>query len=98
MWGAFGPESDRDWTFPRNGIGPLLFEVGCIPRRQGCGRMQSKRLTCDPTPTGMWSKSACASSSFNGSTSLSVRLVLTRRTPQLMSKPTPPERNLAARE
>ena len=44
----------------------------------------------DPTPTGMWSKSACASCSFTGSTSLSVRLVRMSRTPQLMSKPTPP--------
>lgn len=44
----------------------------------------------DPTPTGMWSKRAWASCSFTGCTSPSSRLVLSRRTPQLMSNPTPP--------
>ena len=46
----------------------------------------------DPTPTGMWSYMACASSSFTGSTSFSSRFVRIRRTPQLMSYPTPPMR------
>lgn len=44
----------------------------------------------EPTPTGMWSNSAWASCSLTGWTSPSSRLVLRRRTPQLMSKPTPP--------
>jgi len=44
----------------------------------------------EPTPTGMWSNMACASFSFTGATSASVRLVRSRRTPQLISKPTPP--------
>ena len=44
----------------------------------------------DPTPTGMWSNIAWASCSFTGWTSLSSKLVLSKRTPQLMSNPTPP--------
>ena len=44
----------------------------------------------EPTPTGMWSNSACVSCSFTGCTSRSCRFVRIRRTPQLMSKPTPP--------
>lgn len=44
----------------------------------------------DPTPTGMWSNIAWASCSFTGWTSLSSKLVLNKRTPQLMSNPTPP--------
>ena len=43
-----------------------------------------------PTPTGMWSKSDCASRSFTSATSFSMRLVRMTRTPQFMSKPTPP--------
>ena len=43
-----------------------------------------------PTPTGIWSNNACATSSFSGCTSASVKFVLTNRTPQLISKPTPP--------
>lgn len=43
-----------------------------------------------PTPTGMWSNKDCVSSSFTGRMSSSVRFVRTNRTPQLMSKPTPP--------
>lgn len=44
----------------------------------------------DPTPTGMWSNIAWASCSFTGCTSLSSKLVLSKRTPQLISNPTPP--------
>ena len=44
----------------------------------------------DPTPTGIWSKSACANCSLTGNTSFSDKFVLIKRTPQLMSKPTPP--------
>lgn len=44
----------------------------------------------DPTPTGMWSNSDWANCSFTGWTSPSSRFVLSSRTPQLMSKPTPP--------
>lgn len=44
----------------------------------------------DPTPTGMWSNSDWASCSFTGWTSPSSRFVLSSRTPQLMSNPTPP--------
>ncbi len=41
-----------------------------------------------PTPTGMWSNTACARRSFSPlSMSLSRRLVRSSRTPQLMSKP-----------
>lgn len=47
-------------------------------------------MPCEPTPTGMWSKSVWARSSFLSPTSASVRLVRSSRTPQLMSKPTPP--------
>ena len=45
-------------------------------------------IPCEPTPTGMWSKSNCVSCSLMGATSSSLRLVRMRRTPQLMSKPT----------
>ncbi|GIX61529.1 preprotein translocase subunit SecA [Babesia caballi] len=47
-------------------------------------------IPCEPTPTGMWSNMDCTSLSFTGSTSLRLRFVRMRRTPQLMSKPTPP--------
>lgn len=46
----------------------------------------------EPTPTGMWSNIAWASCSFTGCTSLSSKFVRSKRTPQLMSKPTPPAR------
>lgn len=44
----------------------------------------------DPTPTGMWSNIDWASCSFRGCTSPSSKLVRSKRTPQLMSNPTPP--------
>lgn len=44
----------------------------------------------EPTPTGMWSNIAWASCSFTGCTSLSSKFVRSKRTPQLMSNPTPP--------
>ena len=44
----------------------------------------------DPTPTEMWLNKHWASCSLIGATSFSERLVRSRRTPQLMSKPTPP--------
>eukprot|EP00965_Chrysotila_dentata_P013459 446088-Pleurochrysis_carterae.AAC.1 len=44
----------------------------------------------------MKSNSACASCSFTGATSASLRLVRSSRTPQLMSKPTPPGDTTAA--
>lgn len=43
-----------------------------------------------PTPTGILSNSFWASSSLWGATSFSERFVRIRRTPQLISKPTPP--------
>ena len=52
-------------------------------------------MPLEPTPTGMWSKSACVSSSITGSTSSRNRLVRSRRTPQLMSNPTPPGDTMA---
>lgn len=51
----------------------------------------------DPTPTGMWSNRDWASCSFTGCTSRSSRFVLRRRTPQFMSKPTPPAGALVIR-
>lgn len=44
----------------------------------------------EPTPTGIWSNIAWASCSFTGCTSLSSKFVRSKRTPQLMSNPTPP--------
>lgn len=68
---------DQDWeTQLRCVAGFYLAFIGMTP--------------LDPTPTGMWSKRAWASCSFTGCTSPSSRLVLNRRTPQLMSNPTPP--------
>ena len=53
-------------------------------------------IPCEPTPTGMWSNSDCASCSRRGETSASVRLVRSSRTPQLMSNPTPPGETTAS--
>jgi len=52
----------------------------------------------EPTPTGMWSNIAWASCSFTGCTSLSSKFVRSKRTPQLMSNPTPPRSVQKARE
>ena len=43
-----------------------------------------------PTPTGIWSNNDWVNSSFIGLISFSDRFVLNKRTPQLISKPTPP--------
>lgn len=50
----------------------------------------------EPTPTGMWSNMHWASCSLRGATSFSIRLVRSRRTPQLMSNPTPPGETTAS--
>lgn len=47
-------------------------------------------MPLEPTPTGMWSKRHWASCSFMGWISFSWRFVRSRRTPQLISNPTPP--------
>lgn len=47
-------------------------------------------IPLDPTPTGMWSNRLCVNCSLTGWTSFSSRLVRRRRTPQLISNPTPP--------
>lgn len=52
----------------------------------------------EPTPTGMWSNIAWASCSFTGCTSLSSKFVRSKRTPQLMSNPTPPRHTEKAME
>ena len=52
-------------------------------------------MPLEPTPTGMWSKSACVSSSMTGSTSSRNRFVRSSRTPQLRSNPTPPGDTIA---
>ena len=50
----------------------------------------SASAPCGPAPWGTRRISSCISASRRGRTSSRPRLVRTRRTPQLMSKPTPP--------